>query len=280
MDYAGPLDGQYYLIIVDSFSKWPEVFRCKSLTTNFTIKTLHELFTRFGVVDYLVSDNGTQFTSGDFKEFMEDFQVDHNTTPTYHPRSNGQAERFVDTLKRASKKAKGTPSGKTLQQFLQVYRIMPNENTPFQMSPVEVMFARKIRPVFDKLLLKQVKRAKATVPKKKYMPEEKIFFQVHKDNKTFCEQGTIKNRIGRMVYIVEGPHAMHKKHLNQIRKRTSDESNETPPEEEMLDLLYDAFDLEPPQTITEIRRSGRKKKLTDPLEVNPRKKNYRDISGK
>ena len=95
-----------YLIVVDSFSKWPEVFRCKSPTTDFTIKSLYELFAWFGVVDCLVSDNGTQFTSGDFKEFMEDFQVDHITTLTYHPRSNGQAERFVDTLKGALKKAK------------------------------------------------------------------------------------------------------------------------------------------------------------------------------
>ena len=103
---------------------------------------------------------------------------------------------------------------------------------------------------------------------------------MHKDNKTFWEQGTIENRIGRMVYIVEGPHTTHKKLLNQIRKRTSDESSETLPEEEMLDLLYDAFDLEHPQTNTEIHCSGRKRKLTDPLEVNPRKKNYRDISEK
>ena len=147
MDYAG----QYYLIVVDSFSKWPEVFRCKSPTTNFTIKTLNKLFAWFGVVDCLVSNNGTQFTSGNLKEFMEDFQEDHITTPTYHPRSNGQAERFVDTLKRALKKAKDTPSGKALQQFLQVYRITPNENTPSQMSPAEVMFARKIQPVFNKL---------------------------------------------------------------------------------------------------------------------------------
>ena len=108
-DYAGPLDGQYYLIVEDSFYKWPEVFRCKSPTTDFTIKTLHGLFARFGVVDC------TQFTSEDFKEFMEDFLEDHITTPTHHPSSNGQAERFVDTLKRALKKAKDTPSGKALQ---------------------------------------------------------------------------------------------------------------------------------------------------------------------
>ena len=57
-----------------------------------------------------------------------------------------------------------------------MYRITPNENTPSQMSPAEVMFTRKIWPVFDKLLPKQVKPAKTTVLKKKYMPGEKIFF--------------------------------------------------------------------------------------------------------
>ena len=74
-----------------------------------------------------MSDNGTQFTSRDFKEFMGDFQVDHITTLAYHPRSNRQTERFVDTLRRALKKAKDTASGKGLQQFLQVYHITPND---------------------------------------------------------------------------------------------------------------------------------------------------------
>ena len=80
---------------------------------------------------------------------------------------------------------------------------------------------------------------------------------MYKDNKTFWEQGTIKNRIGWIVYIEEGPHATHKEHLNQICRRTSDESSETPPEEELLYLVYDAFAQEPPQRSTELRGSGR-----------------------
>ena len=86
---------------MDSYRKWPEVFRCKKkTTTEITINFLHELFARFGLVDCLVSDNGTQFTLADFKEFCETLQIKHITTPPYHPRSNGQAERFVDTLKK------------------------------------------------------------------------------------------------------------------------------------------------------------------------------------
>lgn len=177
VDFAGPLEGFYYLIVVDSYSKWPEVFRCRKPTSETTINCLHELFARFGVVDCLVTDNGTQFTSADFQEFCETFQVKHIKSPPYHPRSNGQAERFVDTLKRALRKAYDVPTEKALQQFLQVYRITPNSTTPSALSPAEVMFARKIRSVFDKLLPKQTKQSPTSfVPKRKFNPGEKVFF--------------------------------------------------------------------------------------------------------
>ena len=29
LDFAGPLEGYYYLIVVESLSRWPEVQRCK-----------------------------------------------------------------------------------------------------------------------------------------------------------------------------------------------------------------------------------------------------------
>ena len=110
--FAGPLERYYYVIVVDSFSKWPKVHRFKSPTTEITIKFLHELLARFGVVDTLVSDNGTQFTSGEFRDFCETYPIEHIPIPLYHPRSDGQAEWFVDTLKRTLKKAMATPTEK------------------------------------------------------------------------------------------------------------------------------------------------------------------------
>ena len=157
-----------------------------------TIRFLHELFVRFDVVDCVVSDNRSQFTSAEFKEFCEIFQIKHITTPQYHPRSNGQAECFVDTLKRALKKASGTLMDKALQQFLQVYRIIPNPNTPLTVSPAEIMFARKIRSVFDKLLPKQNKLQKTTlVPKKRFNPGEKIYFKKYQNNTSCWECGMV-----------------------------------------------------------------------------------------
>ena len=76
-------------------------------TTKITIQFLHERFARFGVVDTLMFDNGSQFMTREFRDFCEAYQIKHITIPPYHPRSNGQAERHVDTLKRVLKKKLG-----------------------------------------------------------------------------------------------------------------------------------------------------------------------------
>ena len=74
VDFAGPLEDFYCVIVVESYSKWHEVLRCRRPTTLTIIGFLHELFARFGVVDCVVSDNGSQFTSVEFKEFCEIFE--------------------------------------------------------------------------------------------------------------------------------------------------------------------------------------------------------------
>ena len=96
IDFPGPLDGYCNLIMVDSISKWQEILKCKKMTTETVINFLHELIARFG---FAVSDNGTQFTSREFKDFCRILVVEHVTIAPYHPRSNGQVEHFVDRFK-------------------------------------------------------------------------------------------------------------------------------------------------------------------------------------
>ena len=112
IDYAGPLNGHYFLVVVDSFTKWPEVFKCKHPTSTSTIDALRLLFSHFGVPKTIVSDNGNQFTSKEFEEFYKALSIEHLTTAIYHPRSNSLAEKFVDTFKRALKKNQGMDTDK------------------------------------------------------------------------------------------------------------------------------------------------------------------------
>ncbi|XP_037806223.1 uncharacterized protein K02A2.6-like [Lucilia sericata] len=72
-------------------------------------------------------------------------------TAPYHPQSNGQAERFVDTLKRALKKLEGMgTASENLQTFLKCYRSSPNPSSGGK-SPSELFVGRKIRINLDLL---------------------------------------------------------------------------------------------------------------------------------
>ena len=73
--------------------------RSKNPTCSGTIRFLHKLFARFDILHPIVSDNGTQFTVKEFTGFCKTFSIVHITTEPYHPRSNGQAERFVNIFK-------------------------------------------------------------------------------------------------------------------------------------------------------------------------------------
>ena len=53
-----------------------------------------------------------------------------------------------------------------------------------------------------------------------------------------------------MVYIIQGPQFSHKRHLNQIRKWLLDDTNSTP-QEEVMDTIYDTFDIQIPQAAPE-----------------------------
>ena len=77
-----------------------------------------------------------------------------------------------------------------------------------------------------------------------------------------------------MVYLIEGPTFIHKKHANQIRKRYTEDDVQPPAEqEEIMDQVYDSFDLEPPRAVGQ-RRSSRKRKMIDPIIIQPEKKSY------
>lgn len=153
IDFAGPINTAYYLVVVDSYTKWSEVLKGRRPTTTVTISFLHEIFARFGIPSFIVSDIGTQFTSSEFKFFFKSLAIEHIFTSLYHPRSNGQAERFVNTFKRALRKSEGEESDEIMiQQFLSVCCITRNSNNVSGMLLTELMFARKIRCVFNKLL--------------------------------------------------------------------------------------------------------------------------------
>ena len=60
---------QNYLILVDYMSKYVEVFQFQNLTSEEAITKMKSSFSRFGIPEEIVSDNRSQYTSREFREF-------------------------------------------------------------------------------------------------------------------------------------------------------------------------------------------------------------------
>ena len=148
VDYAGPVQGKYFLVVVDSYSKWVEIFPTNGLTSRETIQKLRHLFCSFGFPITLVSDNGPCFSSKEFKDFIQNNGIRHVTSAPYKPSTNGLAERMIQTFKLALSKSK-EHWGSFLDSFLFKYRISPHATTGI--SPAEMLFKRRFRCRLDLL---------------------------------------------------------------------------------------------------------------------------------
>jgi len=95
VDFAGPISGQMCMVVVDAYSKFPEVVKMTNITAGTTITALRDIFSRHGLPEILVSENGSQFTLKEFEKFCVNNGILHRTTAVYKPSTNGQAERVV-----------------------------------------------------------------------------------------------------------------------------------------------------------------------------------------
>ena len=149
IDFAGPVEGKMFLLIVDAYSKWLEVHATSTSTSEATIELLRKSFAALGLPEVIVSDNATTFTSEEFAEFLKKNGIRHIRSPPYHPVSNGLIERAVQTFKGGLKRLKSGSLNTRLCQLLLRYRITPHSSTGS--SPAELMMGRKLRTQLDLL---------------------------------------------------------------------------------------------------------------------------------
>lgn len=99
-------EGRDYLITVDYFSNfWDPYPNLPDTKSSTVIRKLKAHFARQGIPDVVISDNGPQYTSVEFKKFSLKWEFTHITSSPAYPQSNGKAESAVKTAKRLMKKA-------------------------------------------------------------------------------------------------------------------------------------------------------------------------------
>ena len=143
-DFANK-EGQDFLVMVDAHSKWPEILPMSSTTAAATIAAFRDVFARFGFPVNVVTENGPQFISAEFSEFLRRNGVKHIRVAPYHPASNGAAERMVQSFKRSveASASTGAPMRHRLADFLLTYRTTPHAVTG--RTPSSLFLGRECR---------------------------------------------------------------------------------------------------------------------------------------
>ncbi|XP_062539218.1 uncharacterized protein LOC134207530 [Armigeres subalbatus] len=264
-DFAGPINGLHFLIVVNTFTKWPEIRIVRSPTTSAVTEFLDELFARFGVPN--VTDNGTQFTSEQFAVLCRKNGIQHFRTSPYHPQSNGQAERFVGTFKRSLRKINERESiSESLQTFLQVYRTTPSRVLNGR-TPSQLILGRNIKMVLDLLHHQQ---PKPVVTERTLSARDIVYAKVYRNNtKWQWASGVIIKVIGRVNHNVllddwHGRRKLIRSHSNQLKHRsceaTTGAADSTP-----LGILVDMFGIQSPGPAVQPAQQGQAEQ--EPLPV-------------
>ncbi|XP_058116009.1 uncharacterized protein K02A2.6-like [Anopheles ziemanni] len=273
IDYAGPVDGDYFLVMVDAHTKWPEVVRTCSTTTKATIAMMRGIFARFGYPETLVSDNGPQFVSSEFEDYCCRNGIDHVKTAPFHPQSNGQAERFVDTLKRKMQKIHegGATREESLDIFLASYRMTPNPVVRNGQTPAEAMLGRKVRTALELLKPPSAEKEAPPVGDKRFGSGDAVYTKMYARNSWRWVPARIVRELGTVMFEVETEdRKVHRRHLNQLRERgaatpINAPSNTVEPNRLPLDLLIDPA----PQETRPISPAGQQINTSDTV-ASPR----------
>ena len=213
--------------MVDSHSKWLEVKIMPSTTSNATIEKLRDMFSHYGLPDQLVRDNGPQFISNEFSQFMRLNSIEHSLVAPYHPRSNGQAERFVQTFKQYFKAEGAQNIKQKLARFLSSYRTTPNSTTGH--IPAELFLNRRpktrldlLKPDLCRKIGSKQNNQKATQDAhskdKNFQVNETVLAQNFRGEPKWLE-AIIIERTGPVSYTVQIGKEIAKRHVDQILSR-------------------------------------------------------------
>lgn len=223
-----------FLITVDHFSDFFEVNVLKTLTPECVVAACKQNFSRFGVPQRVVTDNGTNFTSHKMIKFAADWDFELVASAPYHQQANGKAEAAVKIAKQLMKKAE--ESGSDFWFSLLHWRNIPNK---IGSSPAARLFSRSTRcgvPMAKSNLQTKVledvpekieenrKRTKLQYDRKtRKLPELKVgspvYVQLNPDSSKLWKPGMVSQQYNDRTYLVNVDGAEYRRSLVHVKPR-------------------------------------------------------------
>ena len=151
-DFLGPLPtGELLLVVMDDFSRFPEVEIVSSTASTTVIPKLDSIFARQGIPEILKTDNGPPFNGGELTQFANHLGFHHRKVTPLWPCANGEVERFMAPLMKAIRAAHVEQRSwkQELYTFLRQYRATPHCTTG--VSPSEALNQRQMRVTLPQL---------------------------------------------------------------------------------------------------------------------------------
>ncbi|XP_035690003.1 uncharacterized protein K02A2.6-like [Branchiostoma floridae] len=238
------LENRHYLITVDNYSDYWEIDELHQNTTakNVIHKTKQN-FSRHGIPMEVVTDNGPQFASEEFKQFAKTWNFRHVTTSPYHSQANGKAESAVKIAKNLLKKAAADGQDPWVS-------ILAWRNTPTQgqgSSPTQRLMSRRTRtqvpintqalepkvvPNVHNNINKRKARAKRYYDKgtrslPPIQPGQQVRVELTPQKAAQWKYGTCVQRVAPKSYEVEVDGAKYRRNRKHIRDTTEEQKPST-----------------------------------------------------
>ncbi|CAB4026127.1 PREDICTED: uncharacterized protein K02A2.6-like [Paramuricea clavata] len=190
MDFLGPFPtGEYLLVVIDAFSRFPEVEVLTTVSAKAVLPKLDAIFSRQGLPEVLKSDNGSPFNGAEFESYAKHCGFTHRKITPYWPQANGEAERFMHTLQKCIRAAIIEKKNwkQAMNQFLLNYRATPHSTT--NISPSESLNNRKIKTMLPEMPCSSKPEQKAMA---EYDARKKEQMKSCADNRRGAKESCIK----------------------------------------------------------------------------------------
>ena len=278
IDIVGPFesatwDCRFAVTLTDYYTKWPEVAFTSTITTAAITTFLSAVFSRLGNPVEIISDNGKQFTSAEFGDYLAARDIKHSRVSLYYPQANGAVERWNRVLKETllSADQERKPWKPYVQDFLATYRATPHGTTG--VSPYELMYNRRMRtkvnigparktdPLPEEQLRSRVaakqetsktytdKKRGARVPKIKdgSLVRVRKPFHVKKGLSKFQEPTRVIRKAGSSAYVLEDGRTWNAAHLSLVPESGTTRESNSEPVTNLAPVPESARQPEPPQ---------------------------------
>ena len=165
--------GRPHLIVVDYYSRYPEVAELQNTRAATVISKMKSFFSHHGIPTEVVSDSGTQYTAEEFQSFAKTYGFIHTIISPRYPQSGGLHEKTVQTVKNMLLKCNETKQDPYLA-------LLQYRNTPINgVSPAQALMNRQLNTTLatapQNLKSEPINSSKFIIQREKQQQKQKLY---------------------------------------------------------------------------------------------------------